>query len=184
MTGSDEVAVATPRRQGVKPACSTPCGACPWRTSNHGVRHPDGWYTKTNLRRLWTGLRTGEAPGMTCHPTDPEMPVPDSWRRVPVDTVTRECAGAQTLIQRELWVFERMIQVLGMDAPIFKLYRLLRPRGLTRGGLAYWINSQMLAGTQFGSPNRMTKQDLNAPVSIGAEGALWPIDDQDLIDAL
>ena len=167
----------------VAPALGTPCGACPWRTANHGRRHPDGWYTKANLRRLWAGLRTGVAPGMTCHPTDPNNPVPDGWRGVPADTVTRECAGAQLLVQREIRIFERMAQVLGMDYPVLKLYRLLRPRGLTTTGLGYWVQAQMLAGTTFGPPNKMTEQQLDLPVSNGGPGACWPVSDQDFVDA-
>lgn len=57
------------------------CATCPWLTVNHGKKHPaawykqhdiEGWNTKANLRRLWTGLRTGEAPGMVCHSSDSE----------------------------------------------------------------------------------------------------------------
>ena len=54
-------------------AAKSPCQACPWRVENHGKRHPDGWYTKANLRRLWSGIRRGEE--MSCHPTDPSNPV-------------------------------------------------------------------------------------------------------------
>lgn len=64
-----------PARKVAEASTAGPCAQCPWRTSNQGKRHPDGWYTKANLRRLWAGLRRGER--MTCHPTDPANPVSD-----------------------------------------------------------------------------------------------------------
>ena len=77
-----------------------PCAACPWLTANHRRPHPDGWYSDANRRRLWSGLRTGDAPGMTCHPTDPNnQPVGDH-------VVTRECTGAWLLVAREATAFE------------------------------------------------------------------------------
>lgn len=48
------------------------CDTCPWRVKNHGKVHPGGWYRLANLRRLWAGLRSGRAPGMICHSTDPK----------------------------------------------------------------------------------------------------------------
>lgn len=48
------------------------CDTCPWRVVNHGKRHAAGWYRLSNLKRLWAGLRSGRAPGMICHSTDPK----------------------------------------------------------------------------------------------------------------
>lgn len=48
------------------------CATCPWRTANQGKPHPAGWFRKSNLLRLWAGLRSGRAPGMICHSTDPK----------------------------------------------------------------------------------------------------------------
>lgn len=87
-------------RTEMAPPAEQPCRDCPWRTANHGKRHPDGWYRKDNRRRLWAGLKDGEH--MTCHPTDPDNPVPDGWRTVPVGTRTRVCAGAHQLILQAL----------------------------------------------------------------------------------
>lgn len=86
----------------------TICAACPWLTANQGRRTKGGWYTKANLRRLWTGLRTGEAPGMTCHPTDPQHPAPDGRPdAVPPDgSDFHECHGAAVLMQREIGILE------------------------------------------------------------------------------
>jgi hypothetical protein len=48
------------------------CDTCPWRVVNHGKPHKAGWYRLSNLKRLWAGLRSGRAPGMICHSTDPK----------------------------------------------------------------------------------------------------------------
>ncbi len=48
------------------------CKTCPWRVENHGKTHPAGWYKLANLKRLWAGLRSGRAPGIICHSTDPK----------------------------------------------------------------------------------------------------------------
>lgn len=101
------------------------CAACPWRTSNHGRRHAEGWYTKWNRRRLWNGLRTGNAPGMTCHPTDPDTN-PDSPPKAGQET--RECAGAWLLIAREMEAFK--------VAGSVPAYRRGRSLSMTREGLA------------------------------------------------
>ncbi len=84
------------------------CAACPWRTTNHGRRHPDGWYTKANLKRLWAGLRTGEATGMTCHPTDPVNPAPTGrpLAKAPDGADFYECAGAHAIRQVEIRLLE------------------------------------------------------------------------------
>ena len=87
-------------RTEIDPPAATPCAACPWRTGNHRKPHPQGYNSDANRRRLWSGLRTGEAPGMTCHPTDPEnQPVKETVR-------TRECTGAWLLLLREMAALE------------------------------------------------------------------------------
>lgn len=148
----------------VAPATSVPCGACPWRTSNHGKPHPDGWYTKRNRQRLWAGMRRGEA--MTCHPTDPNNPIPEGARPVPEGTTTHECAGALVLQQREAMVLQ---EVYGSD---LRAYRRARPRGLTRDGIAEIVSRFLFAGTPFGGLP-MAKPDLNEPCSV--DGLDWPL---------
>lgn len=140
------------RRTEVDPPEASPCAACPWLTTNHRRPHPEGYYTDANRRRLWNGLRTGEAPGMTCHPTDPEnQPVKNDQR-------TRECAGAAILAQRELRAFE--------DSEDFAHYRKGRRLAMTREGLFAVALAPMpqpigrgLAGTEL---------EMNAAVSLGA----------------
>lgn len=129
-----------------------PCSACPWRASNHGKRHPDGWYTKANLRRLWAGLRRGER--MTCHPTDPANPVPDGARPVPDGTATRECTGALVLVQREL---QRVQDVFAADGSLAD-YRRAHPRGLTNDGVMVHVANLVAV---FPGDLPMAKPDLN-----------------------
>lgn len=118
--------IVSSRRKKFAPATS-PCGQCPWRTENQGTRHRDGWYTKKNLRRLWAGLRRGER--MTCHPTDPDNP---GGRVLPDSVTTKECAGAQILVQRELHRLGELIEANVPDP--WGVYLTTNPRGLTKVG--------------------------------------------------
>jgi hypothetical protein len=161
-------------RHTIGPAKTTPCSACPWRTANHGNRHPGGWYTKANRRRLWAGMRRGEA--MTCHPTDPANPVPEGWPCPPADTVTRECAGFQILVMREMSLIERMVKSIPARL-VFAQYRRIRPRGLTRQGMEATIARQFLSGTPLSHHHYPFTQptSLHHPVSVD-EGVLpWPV---------
>src|SRR5213075_927488 len=125
------MSVRETKRTAFAPATS-PCAQCPWRTANQGTRHPLGWYTKRNLRRLWVGLRGGER--MTCHPTDPDNPPAPGTRGAPDGTATRECAGAQILVQRELQRLGELIEADVRDP--WSVYLADNPRGLTKRGAA------------------------------------------------
>jgi hypothetical protein len=134
-----------------------PCRACPWRAENHGKRHPDGWYSKANRARLWSGLRRGE--GMSCHPTDPANPVSEQaeragYKAAPEHAEVRECVGALVLQQREM----QLLNDLGSIAE----YRRERPRGLTAEGIARLVE-RLVFGGAFGS-RPMPRPDLNAEV--------------------
>ena len=133
-----------------------PCAACPWLTANHRRPHPDGWYSDANRRRLWGGLRTGEAPGMTCHPTDPEnQPVADH-------VVTRECTGAWLLIARETTAFEEACKT-AEPGKGWAAYREGRKLAMTQEGLVVAVSA--LLPPPFGRGLRVSLPD--APVSIG-----------------
>lgn len=123
--------------------CPQPCATCPWLKDNHGVRTAAKWYTKPNLKRLWNGLRTGAAPGMICHATDPASVFYGATKAV-APGHERECIGANTLLQREVRILER--------TPKFQDYRKSRPFGLTKRGLMMLIERTLMQNTPFGRP--------------------------------
>lgn len=126
------------------------CSDCPWRKSNQGRRHPDGWFSQKNLQRLWAGLRSGAAPGMTCHPTHPKVEAPDgSVNFLEHGEKTQECYGALLLVQRELRLIEKLDPK--HKPHTFKAYRRLRPRGLTTRGFMLWLERVVFAG-RLGTP--------------------------------
>lgn len=77
------------------------CATCPWRYENHRKKHPAGWFNISNLKRLWNGIRTGEAPGMICHSTDPKN-VEYGGDKVVKPGHERPCAGMVILVCVEL----------------------------------------------------------------------------------
>jgi len=124
----------TPTLRKAEAAAPHPCSACPWRTANQGQRHPGGWYTKANLRRLWTKLRDGDA--MTCHPTDPENPLPPGFDPVPEGATLHECTGALILQFREVHIMNFLTtEELGGS----RAYRQMPRRGMTVNGLATMV---------------------------------------------
>lgn len=154
-----------PQRQ-VSQATLKPCAQCPWRTANQGRRHPGGWYTKANLRRLWAGLRRGV--DMTCHPTDPDNEVTDEMvaqgvKRPPETARTNECAGALVLKQREFMRYQALVDAYPDETPaqIMRRYRQAHPRGLTRDGLVQVLSRAMFDGTPMGARLPMAKPNLN-----------------------
>ena len=161
--------------QGLQQAAKSPCVNCPWRIENHGKKHPDGWYTKTNLKRLWAGIRRGE--NMSCHPTDPRNDVSDAavekgYRRAPDTAVTRECAGAVILQQREAQVYSDLSRRFSESTNLLKMYRVTRPGGLTKDGLIAVIGRVML--TFPGDVPMRRDHDLNEPVGNGDGRLGWP----------
>lgn len=124
------------------------CSRCPWRLANQGQPHPHGFYSKVNLRRLWGGLKDGER--MTCHPTDPRMCEFEGYEHQAGKPVTRECAGALTLIQRELYLFMAAAKqaTAAGDTSALKRYRAERVRGqaMTPAGLQCHALSLASAG--------------------------------------
>lgn len=144
------------------------CKDCPWRIENHGRRGKHGFFTAANRKRLWNGLRSGEAPGMTCHGTDTGRDRPD-WGETAGAEATHECAGAVALVQRELLVFQNIADGLPDGAKAgraFTIYRALRPRGMMSGGFAEWISRVAFGGTPLArSMKQPTEAFLDQPVS-------------------
>lgn len=152
-------------REKMLPANPHPCADCPWRVSNRGRRNKHGFYTKINLRRLWTGLREGER--MTCHPTDPDMAEFEGYEETAVRQRTHECAGALTLVQRELAIFAHCVkqaEAVGAKDGL-KRYRKLRPRGLTRNGIA----AHVAAAIRYPGTLEARVMDLRANLDIEHE---------------
>lgn len=111
---------------------------------------------------------------MSCHPTDPENPIPDGAREVPADVVTRECAGILVLIQREMNIIDRMAATTD---DLARRYRKLRSRGLTLEGIAANIHRIMMS--RINEAERlgvlpMTKVDLDLEVS--HDPLPWPVE--------
>jgi hypothetical protein len=148
------------------PANPKPCAKCPWRLANQGKRHPHGFYSKTNLRRLWAGLRRGER--MTCHPTDPAMAEFEGYEETAGRARTHECAGALILQQREVHYFQEACaaaEAAGEERGGLRRYRRERPKGLMRDGL------MMVVGMfTFRLPGEleMARPNLNEP-AVGYE---------------
>lgn len=113
---------------------------------------------------------------MSCHPTDPENPVPDGAREVPADVVTRECAGILVLIQREMTIIDQIADDAVHGQEIARRYRQLRPRGLTLEGITSNIHRIMFSrieGSERIGVLPMTKMDLN--LNVGHDPLPWPV---------
>lgn len=109
---------------------ATPCKTCPFLIENQDRKHASGWYKKSNLKRLWNGLRRGDAFGMICHSTDPNA-IDYGGEKSIAAGHERECVGANTLIQVELNHLAA--------ASSLRDYRHRHPRGLTRSGAIHWV---------------------------------------------
>lgn len=129
----------------VEPACPRPCSVCPWRLSNQGVKHAHDFYTKSNLARLWRGLRAGAR--MSCHETDPRMAEFEGYEALVDREVTHECAGALVLVQREWMLFQGMCEADPKGKRTLQQYRRARPNGLVREGLIALMERAMLGGS-------------------------------------
>ena len=128
------------------------CAHCPWRLSNQGKPHPHSFYSKRNLARLWAGLRSGRAPGMTCHPTDPRMAEFEGYEATADRELMRECAGALTLMWREVMHFQEIAKEAErgeLMTNALREYRRRFPHGLTRRGLVEVVTRFTFGGTPF-----------------------------------
>jgi hypothetical protein len=150
-----------------------PCIHCPWRVENHGKRTPWGFYTKTNLRRLWNQVRNG-GHMQSCHPTDPSHPDHGAAGAKPGFKPV-ECAGSVVLIIREL---QKMQAWAGEGNAIesehvTQYLRENRKAGITRAGLMYWLVGRaggFARGTPFGAPE-LPEVDMSVNVSHGQGGS-------------
>lgn len=131
------------------------CDTCPWRLTTqgrqgvlpHGKKKPVGWYSVTNLKRLWNGMRTGKAPGMTCHSTDPRA-VETGGAPVPERVEMRECAGYLILAIRHA---NELLDGLGKTPPnspesreVWARYRSRHQLPFTLSGLRAFVVERVL----------------------------------------
>lgn len=156
---------------GLEVSDADPCVTCPWRDTNRGKRHPDGWYTRRNLARLWVGLRNGAS--MSCHPTDPGNVVSPAaqragYRPAPPGTQPLECRGGAVLQQREMHLLMHLYDDV-------RSYRAARPAGLTREGVATLAGRLLLGGVPFLGGARTSRVNLLA--AVGYERLSWTADD-------
>ena len=134
---------------------ATPCPECPWRTSNHGRRHPGGFFTKRNRQRLWNNIRGG-GNQQSCHLTDPSHP--DHIEHAGVDPERprekiQECMGSVVLVVRELKHLERLGGGEATPEAIDAYLETRRRIGLKRDGLIYNLLGRIVyAGAPMGEP--------------------------------
>lgn len=128
--------------------CSVPCAQCPWRTANQGKRTTWGFYSKANLKRLWSGIRRahdGEA--QSCHPTDTSHP--DHVAAGAKGEKPLECAGSVIVVMREL------LKLADKDNHVTpescdKYLAETKGSGLTKKGIQHWlIFRYQLGGVKF-----------------------------------
>lgn len=138
------------------------CSGCPWRTSNQGTRSPGGFYTRSNLTRLWNQVRRGGKP-QSCHMTDPSHP--DHIAAGCKEGATaRECPGSVLLVLREV---AAMADDGVVDGVSVKRYLKERKRGLTKTGIAYWVMSRIqFGGVPFIGGPRMPEVEEDEGVSL------------------
>lgn len=112
------------------------CESCPWLTKNHGKPHPAGWYKPANLKRLWNDLRTGRAPGMVCHSSDPKSIDYGSTSKVKDTCKPRECAGALLMVAKHL---NEVSAASEAGDKKLATYKAKHRFPLTRDGIRNWI---------------------------------------------
>lgn len=127
------------------------CATCPWRKNLQGTKHPAGWYKLANITRLWNGIRSGNAPGMVCHSSDPDSKDYGSVKTVPETVQKRECAGAIQLVITEINLLN--------DIGDFKIYKKSRKSPLTRAGLRAVMERVLFRG----SPSVIQCDDVSLP---------------------
>lgn len=165
----------TAERRAFEPPNPKPCAHCPWRLSNAGRENQHGFYTKSNLRRLWNGLRKGNR--MTCHPTDPHMSGFAGYEVTAGREVTHECAGAAIMVQRELHHFQECAKAAEAESRDDGFARYKRLRGgaaMTRDGLIYAVQVLLFGHVPppFGEGLATRQMGLNDP-DVGYDPLPW-----------
>lgn len=173
---------------------SSPCATCPFVRTNFGRPNPEGydpkaaeeanpgqrffdWYSTANLRRLWLGIRSGEA--MICHATDPGASCYGYDKKTAAPGNERPCVGALAVILLHLKFVERFVHANPKAKPgeVLKAYRAAAGRfPMPREGLVAWtlqINSGRAGGSIFGVGGLVIPASLSAEAA-AACGVPWP----------
>lgn len=127
----------TRKRRVPLPTVQPVCEQCPWRAANQG------FHSKANLTRLWNQIRKGGLP-QSCHLADASHPEHVA-NGTPENAKARECPGSVILVLREIRAMADDRGVVHEGA--VERYLLSRPRGLTRGGIGYWLLSRYQWGS-------------------------------------
>lgn len=118
--------------------CLKVCETCPWLKKNQGKKHKAGWYKLSNLKRLWNGLRTGKAPGMICHSTDPSSKEYGGSDKIKPDSKPTPCAGAILALGKH---------VNEMNASgDYNTYAARKTRPITKRGVMSLYEQQIFGG--------------------------------------
>ncbi len=119
-----------------------PCDQCPWRLANQGKRHAYGFYTLTNLRRLWNQVRRGGR-AQSCHLTDPTHPDHVKAGAKP-GSKPKECPGSVIVVLREVNAMADETRTVTPES--VAAYQKKRKGGLTKSGIAYWVVQRIQLG--------------------------------------
>lgn len=142
--------------------CSVPCAQCPWRTANQGKRTPWGFYSKANLKRMWSGIRRaygGEA--QSCHPTDTSHP--DHIAAGAKGDKPVECAGSVIVVMRELQKLADEDNCITPES-CDKYLAETKGFGLTRAGIQHWaLYRYQLGGVPFLGGNKLPLVNVDDP---------------------
>ena len=152
------------------PTLPQACAQCPWRLSNQGTPHPHGFYDKGNIKRLWDGLRTGEAPGMSCHPTDSRMAEYEGYEQTAEREQMYRCTGSMVMVARELARFQAHTRDVDQETEAgaklprgeaLKRYRAEAGRhGMTRDGLGELVWQWATGSFKFPDVAAINDRDL------------------------
>lgn len=109
---------------------------------------------------------------MTCHPTDPENPIPPDAPTVSENCTTLECAGALILQQREVAIFQQHCHAADTEGKLdgLRRYRKARPKGLTREGIAAIVERAIFGSLGAAMPTPDLNQEVNQ------DELPWPVE--------
>jgi hypothetical protein len=164
------------------PVLPNACAQCPWRLSNQGTPHPHGFYTKANIKRLWDGLRTGAAPGMSCHPTDSRMADYEGYEQTAEREQMYRCTGSAVMVAREVARFQAFTREVEREQEAgaklrrdeaLRRYRAEAGRyGMSRDGLSALVWQWMTHSFEFPPVEAINDPDLGSHLTVAWDAAI------------